>query len=100
MAMASDTRGIALSTDLCKDSFEWMAAIPGRTRVGRRLPEPCYWESRRGASTQQPEIKNRKWVSRVPLLGNDEMRWVSTLRCNHERLGSIKVAELDARASF
>lgn len=26
MAMASDIRGIALSPDLCKDSFEWMAA--------------------------------------------------------------------------
>lgn len=41
-----------------------------------------------GGNTEHSEIKNRKWVNSVPLLGNDEMKCVSTLRCNHANLSS------------
>lgn len=50
------------------------------------LPGSCCQESRYGGNREHTEIKNRKWVNSVPLLGNDEIKCVSTLRCNHAKL--------------
>lgn len=103
----SDTRGTASpASQICVKIAQrgrQLCAKRANLRSGKSLmltSRLCYWERKYGANTEQPEIKNRKWVNWVPLLGNDEMKCVSTLRCNHERLSLIKVLKLYATTSF
>lgn len=50
----------------------------------------CCRESDQGGNKEHSEIKNRKWVNSVPLLGNDETKCVSTLRCIHAKLTLLR----------
>lgn len=65
------------------------AQAGGRARCPS-LPGPTAGTVDNGGNTEPSEIENRKWVNSVPLLGNDETRCVSALRCNHAKLGLLR----------
>lgn len=58
-----------------------------KSEVGVKVcfPGPAAGKVDNGGNTEHSETQNRKWVNSVPLLGNDEMQCVSTLRCNHAK---------------